>query len=213
LVEGIAVVAETYEETKKILEASYGDKSRITEAHLDYLEDVTPNKYATPEALNSTYIDCNRRIQTLRALGEDVNGYGRVLGPKILRAFPDNICGQWNVHTKREGISEGDILQLMNFLGEEADGALTTQKKRGESSSLCGYTSTDATSRTSQILMTSMEGHSRTWTVLCILRFAQPLGTVLQKVNWRHRNNRETKESKPKLPLPQQRAYRLKLRE
>jgi hypothetical protein len=29
LVEGIAVVAKTYEETKKILEARYGDKNRI----------------------------------------------------------------------------------------------------------------------------------------------------------------------------------------
>ena len=57
LVEGIAVVAETYEETKKILEALYGDKGRIIQAHLDYLEDVAPIKYATPEALNSTYID------------------------------------------------------------------------------------------------------------------------------------------------------------
>jgi hypothetical protein len=62
LVEGIAVVAETYEETKKILEARYGDKNRIIQAYLDYLEDVKPIKYATPEALNSTYIDCNRRF-------------------------------------------------------------------------------------------------------------------------------------------------------
>jgi len=62
LVDGIAVVAETYEETKKILEARYGDKNRIIQAHLDHLEDVKPIKYATPEELNSTYIDCNRRI-------------------------------------------------------------------------------------------------------------------------------------------------------
>jgi hypothetical protein len=69
LVEGIAVVAETYEETKKILEARYGDKNRIIQAHLDYLEDVKRIKYATLEILNLTYIDCNRRIQALRALG------------------------------------------------------------------------------------------------------------------------------------------------
>jgi hypothetical protein len=91
LVEGIAVVAETYEETKKILEARYGDKNRIIQAHLDYLEDVKPLKYATPESLNSTYIDCNRRIQALRTLGENVNRYGRVLAPKVLRAFPDDM--------------------------------------------------------------------------------------------------------------------------
>jgi hypothetical protein len=107
LVEGIAVVAETYEETKKILEARYGDKNRFIQAHLDYLEDVKPIKYATPEALNSTYIDCNRRIQTLRTLGEDVNGYGRILAPKLLRAFPDDIRRRCIVHAKLEGISEG----------------------------------------------------------------------------------------------------------
>ena len=55
LVEGIAVVAETDEETKKILEARYGDKNRIIQAHLDYLEYVKPINYATLEALNSTY--------------------------------------------------------------------------------------------------------------------------------------------------------------
>jgi hypothetical protein len=54
LIEGIAVVAETYEETKKILEARYGEKNRIIQAHLDYLEDVKPIKNATPKALNST---------------------------------------------------------------------------------------------------------------------------------------------------------------
>jgi len=57
LVEGIPVVAETYEKTKKILEARYGDKNRIIQAHRDYLENVKPIKYATPETLNMTYID------------------------------------------------------------------------------------------------------------------------------------------------------------
>ena len=52
---------------------------------------------------------------------------------------------RWIVHARREGIPEGDILQLMAFLGEEVDGALTTQKIRGESSSLSGYTSAAAT--------------------------------------------------------------------
>jgi len=135
------VVAETYEKTKKILETRYGDKNRIIQAHLDYLEEVKSIKYATPEAHNSTYIDCNRLIQALRALGEDVNGYGRVLAPKVLRAFPDDICRRWIVHAKREDISEGDLPQLMAFLGDEVDGILTTQKIRGETSSLSGYTS------------------------------------------------------------------------
>jgi hypothetical protein len=91
LVKGVAMVAKTYEETKKILEACYGDKNRVIQAHLDYLEDVKPIKYATPEVLNSTYIDCNWRIQAICSLGEDVNGYGRVLAPKVLCAFPDDM--------------------------------------------------------------------------------------------------------------------------
>jgi hypothetical protein len=141
------VVVETYEETKKILEARYGDKNRIIQAHLDYLEDVKPIKYATPEALNSTYIDCNQRIQA----------------PKVLGAFPDDICRRWIVHAKREGISEGDILQLMAFLGEEVDGALTTQKIRGESSSLSGYTSTAPTLHIHTKSVGVAQKNTKTW--------------------------------------------------
>ena len=140
LVDGIAVVADTYAETKRILLARYGDKNRIIQAHLDYLENVRPIQYPTPDALNPAFIECHRRIQALRALGEDVNGYGRVIAPKILRAFPDDLCRRWIVHAKREGLSEGDILSLMTFLGEEVDGALTTQKIRGEVTSRYGYT-------------------------------------------------------------------------
>jgi len=33
---------------------------------------------------------------------------------------------------KRQGLSEGDILKLLEFLGEEVDEALTTQKIRRE---------------------------------------------------------------------------------
>jgi len=61
-------------------------------------------------------------------LGEDVNGYDRVLIPKILRFFPPKICQRWIVHVKRQGLSEGDILKLMDFLDEEADAVLTAQK-------------------------------------------------------------------------------------
>jgi hypothetical protein len=42
------MVAETHQKTKEILEARYGDKNRIIQAHMDYLEDVKPIKYATP---------------------------------------------------------------------------------------------------------------------------------------------------------------------
>jgi hypothetical protein len=55
LVEGIAVVADTYEETKRILLARYGDKNGIIQAHLDYLENVRPIQYPTPDALNSVH--------------------------------------------------------------------------------------------------------------------------------------------------------------
>lgn len=132
LVDGIAVNASAYEDTKKILHDCYGDKNRIIQAHLDYLEEVTPIQFASAEALNTTYIECNRRIQALRALGEDIKAYGRVLVQKILRAFPDDICRRWIIQVKREGHSEGDVVKLMEFLGEEVDGALTAQKIRGE---------------------------------------------------------------------------------
>jgi hypothetical protein len=82
--------------------------------------------------LNITFIECQRRVQALRALGEDVNGYGRVLIPNILRAFPPEICQRWIVHVKRQGFSEGDILKAMEFLGEEVGMELTAQKIYGD---------------------------------------------------------------------------------
>jgi hypothetical protein len=54
LVDGIAVTIETYEQIKKILQARYGDKNRIIQAHFDYLEDLQPGQSDSPEAVNST---------------------------------------------------------------------------------------------------------------------------------------------------------------
>jgi len=51
LVDGIAVTEGTYEQTKKILQARYGDKNRIIQAHLDYLEDMGPAQSDSPDAL------------------------------------------------------------------------------------------------------------------------------------------------------------------
>jgi hypothetical protein len=96
---------------------------------LDYLEEVTPIQFASAEALNTTYKKCNRRIQALRALGENVKAYDRILVLKILRAFPDDICRRI-IQVKQEGHFEGDVVKLMEFLGEEVDGALMAQKIR-----------------------------------------------------------------------------------
>jgi len=82
LVDGIAVTASADEDTKKILRDRYGDKDRIIQGHLDYLEEVTPIRSASAEALNTTYIECNRHIQALR---EDVKAYVRALDTKDSR--------------------------------------------------------------------------------------------------------------------------------
>jgi len=42
LVDGSAVTANTYEETKKILLARYGDTNCIIQSHLDFLESLPP---------------------------------------------------------------------------------------------------------------------------------------------------------------------------
>ena len=55
-----------------------------------------------------------------------------MLTPKILRAFPPDMFQRWVVHVKRQGLSEGDVLKLMEFLGEEVDMALTAHKIRGD---------------------------------------------------------------------------------
>ena len=133
LVDGIAVTAENYGETKRILQSKYGDKNRIIQTHLDFLENLKPISSITPESLNYTYVECNRRLQALRALGENIENYGRILAPKILRAFPEDICRRWIIYAKREGLSEGNITRLMEFLNEEVEGSLSAQKIRGDS--------------------------------------------------------------------------------
>jgi hypothetical protein len=144
LVDGIAITAETYEETRRILHATYGDNNRIIHAHLDYLEDIKPMRSSTLNLLNTTYVECNRRLQALRALGENVDNYGRILAPKIIRAFPEDICRRWIMHTKREQISDGDITTLMAFLNDEFEGAIITQKIRGDVSDIDPLTPTTA---------------------------------------------------------------------
>ena len=71
----------------------------------------------------------------LNALRENIDVYRRVLAPKLLRAFPADICRRWLIHAKREGIPESNITQLMEYINEEVDGALNAQNIRGESSS------------------------------------------------------------------------------
>jgi len=56
LVDGIAVTANTYEETKKILLARYGNPNRIIQAHLDFLKGLPPVTSASPDELNSNFI-------------------------------------------------------------------------------------------------------------------------------------------------------------
>jgi hypothetical protein len=128
---GIAVTAENYEETKRILHAKYGDKNRIIQAHLDYLEDLKPIRSASPDLMNTTYVECNRRLQALRALGKNIDNYGRILAPKILRAFPDDICRRWVIHAKRQ-LSEGDMTKFIALLNEEVEVAIITRKIRGD---------------------------------------------------------------------------------
>ncbi|GFU11749.1 integrase catalytic domain-containing protein [Nephila pilipes] len=131
LVDGISVIGDTYETTKKLLEDKYGTKDRIIQSHLDYLENLKPVQDPSPMELNYLYIDCNRRLQALNALGENTEAYGRILAPKIIRAFPTEICCRWIIYAKREKLAEGNITRLMQFLAEEVEGSVEAQKIRG----------------------------------------------------------------------------------
>ncbi|GFT76204.1 integrase catalytic domain-containing protein [Nephila pilipes] len=84
LVDGICVIGDTYETTKKLLEEKYCNKDRIIQSHLDSLENLKPVQDPSPMELNDLYIECNRRLQALNALGENTEAYGRILAPKII---------------------------------------------------------------------------------------------------------------------------------
>ena len=55
MLDGIAVTANIYEETKTILLARYGNTNRIIQAHLDFLEGLRPAKSATPDELHLSW--------------------------------------------------------------------------------------------------------------------------------------------------------------
>jgi hypothetical protein len=145
LVDGIPVIADNYEQTKKTLRSKYGDKNRIIQDHLDYLENLRPTLHDHPESINTTYVECHRRFQALIALGEDIDAYGRILAPKIIRAFPDDFCRRWLIHSKRTNTAESNISALMTFLNEEVEGALTAWKIREEMSTHSDFTPTAET--------------------------------------------------------------------
>jgi len=75
---------------------------------------------------------------------ENIDNYGRILAPKILRGFPDDICRQRIIHAKREQLSEGDITKLMALLNEEVVGAIITRRIRGDVTGLDPLTPTTA---------------------------------------------------------------------
>jgi hypothetical protein len=83
LVEGIPVSASTYEDTKRILHARYGDQNRIIQEHLDYLEDVTPITTITHEALNTMFIECNGLVQALQADMEKTDRDPTMMQPSV----------------------------------------------------------------------------------------------------------------------------------
>jgi len=135
------------------------------------------------------FIECHRRIQALRAHGEDVSGYGRVIAPKILLAFPDDLCLRWFVHAKREGHSEVDVLSLMKFLVEEVDGTLTMHKIGGEGTRQHNNTPNGATFHYSQKLGARPDGLPESRHLLRVLRDSWPLGTGLRNGGGYRRKN------------------------
>jgi len=184
LVDGIAVTAHTYEETKGILLDRYGEPNRIIQARLDYLEGLPPATSATPDEMNNTFIECHRRVQALRALGEDVDGYGRVLAPKLLRAFPPEFCRQWVVHAKRQGISEGSISKLMEFLNEEVEGELIAHKIRVEPMDATTYTPSAAALHVSSKQLRPGRKDRRKAERFCVLRGEGTLGPRMQACDY-----------------------------
>ncbi|GFS95328.1 CCHC-type domain-containing protein [Nephila pilipes] len=72
--------------------------------------------------LNNIFLECNRRLQDLTTLEEDIKAYDCVLEPKILRAFPDDVCRRLIIHANGKNITEGEITKLQQFLSEEFEG-------------------------------------------------------------------------------------------
>ncbi|XP_023214303.1 uncharacterized protein LOC111617205 [Centruroides sculpturatus] len=131
LVDGIAITAGTYAETKARLLKKYGDKNRIIQAHIDYLEGLQPLICPTATELNDLFVECNNRVHALKALGEPISHYRRILTPKILRAFPDSLCERWLIHVRHKGTHESDLELLLKFVRDKIDGITTAATIHG----------------------------------------------------------------------------------
>ncbi|GFS48030.1 integrase catalytic domain-containing protein [Nephila pilipes] len=79
--------------------------------------------------LNDLYIECNRRLQALNALGENTEAYGRILAPKIIREFPKEISCSWIIFAKREKLVKGNNTRFMRFLAEEVEGSVCSRNR------------------------------------------------------------------------------------
>jgi hypothetical protein len=107
------------------------------------------------------------------------SAYGRVLARKILRAFPDDLCRSWLIHSKRENMAESNISVLMTFLNEEVKGALTAGKIRGEVSFYFDLTPTAATLHVHSNQKRCERKTKKPTEPFCLLRRAWPLGSGL----------------------------------
>ncbi|GFT80003.1 integrase catalytic domain-containing protein [Nephila pilipes] len=130
LVDGISIIGDTYEKTKKLLEEKYGNKDRIIQPYLEYLEHLKAVRDPSAMELNDIYIECNRRLQALNALDENTEAYERILAPKIIRAFPIEIYCRCIIYAMREKLAEGNITRFMQFLAEKVKRSVEAQNIR-----------------------------------------------------------------------------------
>lgn len=105
----------------------------VIQPQQDFLEGLPLAKYATSDEMNITFIECQRRVLALRALYQEVNGYGRVLILNKLEDFPPEICLRWIVRVKRQGLSR-DITKLIVSRRRSTLGAQPTDNTRTQSS-------------------------------------------------------------------------------
>ena len=143
LVDGIAVTSDTYEQTRNILKSNMAARIESSKVTLISWRILILRPQAV-QRLSMPPIECHKRIQALRALGEDVDSYGRVLAPKLLRAFPEEICKNWLVYARRQKIQKDNLTCLMEFLNDEVEGAINTRKIRGDTVAHENYTPTSS---------------------------------------------------------------------
>lgn len=116
---GLSITDENYEKAIKILDSRFGRKDLIVDKHMSVLLHLAPCLNSKDiAALRKVYDSCELQINSLKGLDIDINSFGTLLFPVLIRALPNDIV---LLFTREHGSEKNKITDLLEFLKKEVE--------------------------------------------------------------------------------------------